>query len=72
MKKNNQAPNIISGKDLDYLSDMFEWNYGAFKNTAQSFNEVNNETIKDMINKSLKLFNNNMKQVIDILGGKNE
>ena len=24
------VPNIISCKDLDYLSDMFEWNYNAF------------------------------------------
>ena len=23
--------NILTGKDLDYLSDMFEWNYGVYK-----------------------------------------
>ena len=23
-----QVPNIITGKDLDYLSDMFNWNCG--------------------------------------------
>ena len=23
----NEVPNIITGKDLDYLSDMFNWNY---------------------------------------------
>ncbi len=23
--------NILTGKDLDYLSDMFQWNYGALK-----------------------------------------
>ena len=27
----NEVPNIITGKDLDYLSDMFEWNYGTLK-----------------------------------------
>ena len=27
----NAVPNIISSKDLDYLSDMFNWNYGHIK-----------------------------------------
>ena len=30
-----EVPNILTGKDLDYLSDMFNWNYnfrwGAYK-----------------------------------------
>ena len=30
MKNYNEVPNIISGKDLDYLSDIFNWNYGAY------------------------------------------
>ena len=30
-KTYNEVPNIITGKDLDYLSDMFQWNYGALK-----------------------------------------
>ena len=29
----NSVPNIITGKDLDYLSDMFNWHYSAYKNT---------------------------------------
>ena len=41
-----QVPNIISGKDLDYLSDMFNWNYGALKNTNSSINNVQNEEIE--------------------------
>lgn len=28
-KTYNKVPNIITGKDLDYLSDMFNWNYDA-------------------------------------------
>jgi hypothetical protein len=31
-KKYNTVPTIITGKDLDYLSDMFNWNYHAYKN----------------------------------------
>ena len=26
-----QVPTIISNKDLDYLVDMFNWNYLAYK-----------------------------------------
>ena len=27
-----EVPNdILTGKDLDYLCDMFQWNYGALK-----------------------------------------
>lgn len=31
MQNYNVVPNIISGKDLDYLSDMFNWNYTGYK-----------------------------------------
>ena len=27
----NEVPKIITGKDLDYLSDMFNWNYEGKK-----------------------------------------
>ena len=29
MKDYSEAPYIISGKDLDYLYDIFSWNYNA-------------------------------------------
>ena len=35
-----KVPNIITGKDLDYLSDMFNWNYGALKSNLNAINEV--------------------------------
>ena len=37
MPNYQEVPNIITGKDLDYLSDMFEWNTLALK----LFNEKN-------------------------------
>ena len=30
-EKYDEVPNIITGKDLDYLKDMFNWNYEALK-----------------------------------------
>lgn len=69
-----EVPNIISGKDLDYLSDMFEWNYIAMKKTNDMVNKIQDEDIKKILEKGCNLFDQNMKEVINILnnGGKNE
>lgn len=69
-----EVPSIITGKDLDYLSDMFEWNYGALKECNDMINKVQDEDIKKMLEKGYNLFNDNMKMVISILndGGSNE
>lgn len=72
MKNYMEVPSIISGKDLDYLCDMFDWNYGAYKNTYNAINSVNDEQIKNILNKGVELFDSNMKQVIEILGGNYE
>ncbi|MFV0249530.1 MAG: hypothetical protein ACK5HP_00610 [Bacilli bacterium] len=43
----DQVPTMISSKDLDYLSDIFNWNFNAFKLINHFINEVTNE---EMIN----------------------
>lgn len=70
----SQVPNIITGKDLDYLSDMFNWNYDALKKMNVATNHVEDEEIKQITNKGYNLFNNNLNVIISILneGGKNE
>ena len=30
-QKYQQEPDIITGKDLEYLSDIWQWNYDAYK-----------------------------------------
>ena len=74
MKENyTEVPNIITGKDLDYLSDMFNWNYGALKNTNSSINNVQNEEIKSLLEEAFNLFDSNINDVLEILkGGTNE
>ena len=72
MENYNHVPNIITGKDLDYLSDMFEWNYGAFKQVNNALNNVSDANISEVLNKSCELFLNNMNSVLNILGGHNE
>ncbi|HIS38110.1 MAG TPA: hypothetical protein IAB45_01225 [Candidatus Onthousia faecavium] len=70
----NVVPNIISCKDLDYLSDMFNWNYGAYKSTSNAINAVSDAEIKAMLSKSSNIIQGNITKVLNIMkrGGSNE
>lgn len=70
----SQVPNIITGKDLDYLSDMFNWNYDALKKMNVATKNTEDEEINQIITKGYNLFNNNLNVIISILneGGQNE
>ena len=70
----NTVPNMISCKDLDYLSDMFNWNYGAYKSSSNAINSVSDSEIKDMLNKASNVFQGNISRILNILngGGNNE
>ena len=72
MESLNKVPNIITVKDLDYLSDMFNWNYGAYKSTYNSLEKITDEEIKNMIERAVTLFHINMNNILNILGGTNE
>lgn len=75
MNNNYQVvPNIITGKDLDYLSDMFEWNYAALKKVKNSLNDVNSDELKNLLSESSELFQNNINKILNTLseGGSNE
>lgn len=39
-KMMNVPEDTITGKDLDYLSDMFQWNYIAYKKTCNDMDCV--------------------------------
>ena len=69
-----EVPNIITGKDLDYLSDMFNWNYIALKSTNEAINNVEDNEIIAILEKGFNLFNNNLNVILSILnkGGNNE
>jgi len=49
----NEVPNIITGKDLDYLSDMFNWHYGAYKSTLNASNSVEDPELKQLLEKGI-------------------
>lgn len=64
-----EVPNIITGKDLDYLSDMFEWNIGSYKKTQNCIGQVQMPEIKAMIEKASNTFLSHAEEVLTILGG---
>ena len=71
-----EVPNdILTGKDLNYLSDMFEWNYSALKKTNTALSIVNDEDVINVLNKGYNLFDDNLNSVLSILesrGANNE
>ena len=73
-KTYNKVPNIITGKDLDYLSDMYNWNYDALKKVNIGINNSEDEEIKKTLEEGYKLFKNNLNVILSILkeGGSNE
>ncbi len=68
MKDYSEAPYIISGKDLDYLYDIFSWNYNACKLTSNFTNVVIDPEIKDILKKISDIHKEHAKAVLNILG----
>ena len=66
------VPSIITGKDLDYLSDMFNWHYNAFKCTYDSIKNVEDDDIKNIMLEVNDIFVDSINQILEILGGQNE
>lgn len=64
-----EVPNMISGKDLDYLSDMFLWNYEALKKASNASENVEDSELKDIIDRAATLFDSNLNVVLNILEG---
>lgn len=61
------VPQIISTKDLAYLSDMFEWNYNAFKQINHFINEVSDEEIKELLERFRNMHEDHLHFIIAIL-----
>ena len=61
--------NILTGKDLDYLSDMFQWNYGAYKKMKNSVGQVKDQEIVAGMDRAASVFDQNLNSGLSILGG---
>lgn len=58
---------ILTGKDIDYLSDMFEWNYGSLKKTNEAIGKVTDTEISEILQRANIVFNDNLNSVLNIL-----
>lgn len=60
-------PKIISTKDLAYLSDMFEWNYTAFKQINHYIGEIKNADVKELLERVRNMHEDHMNFIIAIM-----
>lgn len=63
----NTIPQIISTKDLAYLSDMFQWNETAFKQINHFIGEVQDEQVKELLERFRNMHEDHMNFIISIL-----
>lgn len=61
------VPQIISTKDLAYLSDMFEWNCNAFKQINHFINEVKDDEVKELLERLRNMHEDHLRFIISIL-----
>ncbi len=58
---------VITSKDLDYLSDMFEWNYSAYKGVCNDVEYINDKEISDLFNNILEMFDDKLNLILTII-----
>lgn len=63
----NTVPNMISTKDLSYISDMINWNITAGKSAHHFANECQLEDVKKMMEVVRDMHAKHLAMLIDIL-----
>lgn len=66
------VPNIISTKDISYLSDMFQWNFNISKNCNNVSQYIQLEEVKSIFLESKNIHKEICQAILDILGGNYE
>ncbi len=66
-KMKNVPEDLITGKDLDYLSDMFQWNYLAYKKACDEVECVTDKKIIEVYDEASTLFDDNLNLVLSII-----
>lgn len=67
MQNYESVPSMIAGKDLDYLSDIYNWNFNACKLCNHFVNEVEDEEIKQLLIKVAEVHKEHCRAVLNIL-----
>lgn len=62
-----KAPDILTGKDLDYLKDIFGWNYTLYKFGENAIDYIENKEIIKLFKDCSNFFYDNMNLITDIL-----
>jgi len=63
----NKVPDILTGKDLDYLKDIFGWNYTLYKYGENTIDLIEDSEIAKLFKECNDFFFDNMNLIIDIL-----
>lgn len=63
----NSVPKMISSKDLDYISDMLNWNYYVAKVCYHFMSEVEDEEIQEELNDVAEMHVEHYKYILSIL-----
>lgn len=66
----NEVPDIITGKDLNYLSDVFNWHYTLVKKINCYMEMIKDEEIRQSV---MRVYNDsleNLHQILNILNEK--
>lgn len=64
-----QVPDIISTKDLDYLCDIFNWNYNTSKVAHHFEEETNNNDLKEVYHDVYEIHLGICEDILRIIGG---
>lgn len=66
-KEYKKAPAILTGKDLDYIKDIFGWSYISYKVSLDAEEFIQDKEISKFINECSKMFYENMNSILSIL-----
>lgn len=67
MEKYTEAPSMITSKDLDYLADMFNWNYNAYKLSKDFACNIEDEEARKLLESISNIYMNHIKNIKSIL-----
>lgn len=71
--KYETVPFILTGKDLDYLQDAFNWNYIAYKCAINAEENICDDKLRKHLKNISDQLNQNMNSILDTLKeGENE
>lgn len=66
-KEYKEVPAILTGKDLEYLKDIFGWNYTIYKEEENAYSFIKDNKIKKMVKQCADFCYENMNTVLNIL-----